>query len=74
MLDTLCLLFIIIRWLDVVDILLVSIIMYQVYKLVKGTVAIKIFFGVLAIYLFWKLPERAMEKSYSCYFPHKDGK
>lgn len=49
------LLFITLRWLDVVDILLVSIIMYQLYKLVKGTVAIKIFLGILAIYLFWKI-------------------
>lgn len=49
------LLFITIRWLDIVDILLVSIIMYQLYKLVKGTVAIKIFLGILAIYLFWKI-------------------
>jgi uncharacterized protein (TIGR00159 family) len=29
--------------------------MYQLYKLVKGTVAIKIFLGILAIYLFWKI-------------------
>ena len=49
------LLFITLRWLDIVDILLVSIIMYQLYKLVKGTVAIKIFLGILAIYLFWKI-------------------
>lgn len=47
--------FITLRWLDVVDILIVSIIMYQLYKLVKGTVAIKIFLGILAIYLFWKI-------------------
>jgi len=50
-------LFIQLRWLDVLDILLVSIIMYQLYKLVKGTVAIKIFLGVLAVYLFWKFAE-----------------
>lgn len=47
--------FISIRWLDVVDILLVAILLYQLYKLVKGTVAIRIFIGILAIYLFWKL-------------------
>lgn len=51
------LLFITVRWLDVVDILIVSIIMYQLYKLVKGTVAIRIFLGILAIYLFWKIAE-----------------
>jgi len=48
-------LFITFRWLDVVDILLVSIIMYQLYKLVKGTIAIRIFLAILAIYLFWKI-------------------
>ena len=45
------------RWLDLVDILLVAIIMFQLYKLVKGTVAIRIFLGILAIYLFWKIVE-----------------
>jgi uncharacterized protein (TIGR00159 family) len=29
--------------------------LYQLYKLVKGTVAIRIFLGILAIYLFWKV-------------------
>lgn len=53
MLNTL--LFITFRWLDVVDILLVSIIMFQLYKLVKGTIAIRIFLAILAIYLFWKI-------------------
>ena len=51
------LLFITFRWLDLIDIILVSIIMYQLYKLTKGTVAIRIFLGILAIYLFWKIVE-----------------
>ena len=51
------LLFITFRWLDLVDILMVAIIMFQLYKLVKGTVAIRIFLGILAIYLFWKIVE-----------------
>ena len=50
-------LFITFRWLDLIDILLVAIIMFQLYKLVKGTVAIRIFLGILAIYLFWKIVE-----------------
>ncbi len=50
-------LFITFRWLDLVDILLVAFIMFQLYKLVKGTVAIRIFLGILAIYLFWKIVE-----------------
>ncbi len=48
-------LFISIGWLDVLDILLVAILLYQLYKLIKGTVAIRIFLGILAIYLIWKL-------------------
>lgn len=40
---------------DGIDIVLVGIIIYQLYKLTRGTVAIKIFFGILAIYFLWKL-------------------
>jgi len=49
------LLFITFRWLDVIDILFVSIIIYQLYKLAKGTIAIRIFLAILSIYLFWKI-------------------
>lgn len=45
--------FISFRWLDVIDIILVSVLLYQLYKLVKGTVAISIFTGMLSIYLLW---------------------
>ena len=45
--------FISFRWLDVVDIILVSVLLYQLYKLVRGTVAISIFTGMLSIYLLW---------------------
>lgn len=44
-----------IRWLDLLDILLVAFLLFQVYKLIKGTVAIRIFLGILAIYLLWKI-------------------
>ncbi len=40
---------------DLIDIVLVAILIYQLYKLIKGTVAINIFIGLAAIYLFWKL-------------------
>ena len=43
--------------LDIVDILLVAFLLFQLYKLVRGTVAIKIFVGISAIYLLWKLVE-----------------
>ncbi len=41
--------------LDLLDIILVTALLNQLYKLVQGTVAIKIFFGLAATYLFWKL-------------------
>jgi diadenylate cyclase len=44
-----------IRWLDVIDILLVAFLIFQLYKLTKGTVAIKIFIGIISMYLLWKL-------------------
>jgi diadenylate cyclase len=45
------LLFITIRIIDVIDILLVALLMYQLYILIRGTVAFKIFLGVIGIYL-----------------------
>lgn len=45
--------FITVRWIDVLDIVLVAILIYQLYYLVKGTVAINIFVGILLIYLLW---------------------
>ncbi len=45
--------FIVVRWIDIVDILLVAILIYQLYYLVKGTVAINIFVGIMLIYLLW---------------------
>ena len=40
---------------EIIDISLVAILIYQLYKLIKGTVAINIFIGLSAIYLLWKL-------------------
>ena len=40
---------------DLVDILLFAILLYQVYILVKGTAGIRIFIGIIAIYLIWKV-------------------
>lgn len=40
-----------IRLLDVIDILLVAFLISQIYKLVRGTVAVNIFYGVFLIYL-----------------------
>ena len=49
------LLFLQLRLIDVIDILLVAILFYQLYKIVKGTVAINIFVGVIAIYVVYEL-------------------
>ena len=43
--------FLSVGWLDIIDIALVSLLLYQVYKLMKGSVAVKIFGGFLSIYL-----------------------
>jgi diadenylate cyclase len=45
--------FITIRVLDIIDILLVAYLMYQVYLLIRGTVAMNIFIGILSVYLVW---------------------
>lgn len=49
----LCPLFISIRILDVIDILLVALLLYQIYMLIRGTVAINIFVGIFLLYIFW---------------------
>ena len=42
---------------DIIDVILVALLLYYIYKLVKGTVAINIFIGIIIIYLIWKLTE-----------------
>lgn len=42
-----------INFLDIVDILLVTALLYQLYKLLTGSVALKIFLGLLSIYLLY---------------------
>ncbi len=43
------------RIVDLVDIVLFAILLYEVYNLVKGTAAIRIFIGIIAVYLIWKV-------------------
>lgn len=45
--------FISLRIFDLIDIILVAFLLYQVYMLVRGTVAIKIFIGIFIVYLIW---------------------
>ncbi|MEM9833919.1 MAG: diadenylate cyclase CdaA [Bacteroidota bacterium] len=42
-----------VNWNDIFDILLVAVLLYQVYKLMRGSVALSIFFGFLTLYLFY---------------------
>ncbi len=42
---------------DVLDIILVAILLYYIYKLVRGSVAINIFIGIVIVWAFWKLTE-----------------
>ena len=42
---------------DVIDIFLVALLLFYLYKLVRGTVAINIFIGIVIIYLIWRLTD-----------------
>ncbi len=44
-------------FLDVLDILLVAVLLYYTYKLLKGTVAINIFVGIAFIFIIWKITQ-----------------
>ena len=48
------------RVLDYLDVLLVAYLMYKVYMLIRGTVAMNIFIGILSFYLLWIIV-RALE-------------
>jgi uncharacterized protein (TIGR00159 family) len=43
------------RIVDIIDIVLFAIILYEIYNLVKGTAAIRIFIGIIAVYLLWRI-------------------
>ena len=47
--------FLTIRLLDLLDILIVSFLLYKVYQLLKGGTAINIFIGIASMYLLWFL-------------------
>ena len=48
-----------VSWVDLVDIALVSILLYQVYKLIRGSIAVNIFLGILALYLIYLIVRAA---------------
>ncbi len=43
------------RIVDIIDIILFAILLYEIYNLVKGTAAIRIFIGIIAVYIIWKV-------------------
>lgn len=45
------------RFLDILDIVFVAILLYYMYKLVKGTVAVNIFVGIVIVYFIGKLTQ-----------------
>ena len=44
-------------FLDALDIILVAVLLYYIYKLLKGTVAINIFIGIAFIFLIWRITQ-----------------
>ncbi|HTE34104.1 MAG TPA: diadenylate cyclase CdaA [Chryseolinea sp.] len=48
-----------VSWVDFIDVTLVSILLYQVYKLIRGSIAVNIFLGILALYLVYLIVRAA---------------
>lgn len=44
-----------IQFIDILDILLVGLLVYYVYKLIRGTAAISIFLGIIVLYVIWAI-------------------
>ncbi len=42
-----------VTWVDLVDVGLVAILLYQIYKMIRGSLAVNIFLGILALYLIY---------------------
>ena len=51
--------------LDILDILLVATLLYYIYKLLKGTVAINIVIGIAIVFVIWKITEALKMKMLS---------
>lgn len=48
-----------VTWADFIDIALVAVLLYQVYKLIRGSIAVNIFLGILALYLIYLIVRAA---------------
>ena len=44
-------------FLDILDIVLVAVLLFYIYRLIRGTAAMNIFWGIATIYLIWKLTQ-----------------
>ncbi len=47
---------------DIIDFALVAFLLYEVYKLIKGTNAVRIFIGIASIFILWKIFNRLQFK------------
>ncbi len=47
--------FITVRFWDILDILLLALLLFETYRLIRGTVAMDIFVGIFLVYIFWLL-------------------
>lgn len=65
MIESMAPLFLKIRFLDVIDICAVALLLYFLYKITKGTVAIRIFVGIVSLYFVWKMVEAFQMKMLS---------
>ncbi len=48
-----------VSWVDLIDISLVAVLLYQVYKLIRGSLAVNIFLGILSLYLVYLIVRAA---------------
>ena len=48
-----------VSWVDLIDVSLVAVLLYQVYKLIRGSLAVNIFLGILAVYLVYLIVRAA---------------
>ncbi len=48
-----------ITWVDLIDVTLVAVLLYQIYKLIRGSIAVNIFLGILALYLVYLIVRAA---------------
>jgi uncharacterized protein (TIGR00159 family) len=48
-----------VSWVDLIDISLVAVLLYQIYKLIRGSLAVNIFLGILALYLIYLIVRAA---------------